>query len=114
VPLYEYRCAECGDFAAMRSMARYQEPAACPACGASSPRVLISAPSLASMSGVLRKSIEVNERSVHAPRSSSGGHGMSCSCCKTGSKAGSLPSRTVKGADGSKRFPSARPWMISH
>jgi hypothetical protein len=38
---------------------------------------------------------------------------MSCSCCKSG-KAGSLPSRTVKGADGSKRFPSARPWMISH
>jgi hypothetical protein len=35
-------------------------------------------------------------------------HGAGCSCCSTGK------SNAVKAPDGSKMFPTKRPWMISH
>jgi hypothetical protein len=57
----------------------------------------------------------INERSAHEPVSKEAylerrKHGAGCSCCAPG-----LPKRaTAKGKDGSKAFPTARPWMISH
>ncbi|MEO1363845.1 MAG: zinc ribbon domain-containing protein, partial [Pseudomonadota bacterium] len=38
-------------------------------------------------------------------------HGPNCSCCSGGS---TRPSKTLHHADGSKSFPTKRPWMISH
>jgi putative FmdB family regulatory protein len=46
MPLYDYRCGNCGDFRAFRSMAHSSEPRACPVCHATAERVL-SAPFLA-------------------------------------------------------------------
>ena len=37
MPTYDYRCDDCGDFAVMRPMARRDEAARCPGCGASAP-----------------------------------------------------------------------------
>jgi putative FmdB family regulatory protein len=46
MPLYEYICEDCGPFAAMRPMAAFAEPCACPDCGAAAPRNLLASPAL--------------------------------------------------------------------
>jgi putative FmdB family regulatory protein len=111
MPLYEYLCDDCGPFTAMRPMAEYAEPHACPDCDVPAPRVLLTPPRLATMSANLRVAEATNERSRHAPQTLSerAAHGAGCACC-TG-----RPSRlTRRGKGGSKSFPTARPWMISH
>jgi hypothetical protein len=53
-----------------------------------------------------------NERSAHAPQtltSLKASHGAGCACCS-----GKLSRMTRRGKDGSKSFPTSRPWMISH
>ena len=40
MPVYEYQCAECGTFSASAAMAASAQPAGCPRCEASSPRIL--------------------------------------------------------------------------
>lgn len=115
MPTYDYACAGCGAFDAIRSIARRDEPAACPDCGAPSPRVLVAAPQLACMDGAARGAHATNERAQHAPRSTREGYGRlrhpsGCGCCGGGGKR----MGTVKAADGSKAFPAKRPWMISH
>lgn len=37
MPTYDYQCAACGGFDALRSLALRNEPAACPQCSAASP-----------------------------------------------------------------------------
>ncbi len=112
MPVYEYACAECGPFAALRPMAEYADPQSCPDCGSQAPRVMLTAPMLANMDAGRRTAFATNERSAHAPKSSKSlGHGANCSCCGSGKKKGRL---TLQGKDGSKSFPTARPWMISH
>ncbi len=114
MPIYEYECPDCGGFAANRPMALYQEPADCPGCGQTSPRALLSAPAFAGMPEAKRKAHAINEKSTHAPKESGKiephKHSASCGC---GSKSIGA-SKTVKAPDGSKAFPSKRPWMISH
>lgn len=112
MPVYEYLCEGCGPFTAIRPMAEYEKPQDCPACGKAAPRVLLTAPRMSMMSSASRAAHATNERSAHAPRSSKqGAHGAGCSCCS----GKSLSKRIVKQSrDGSKSFPSARPWMISH
>jgi putative FmdB family regulatory protein len=114
MPIYEYECTDCGGFAASRPMALYKEPADCPGCGQASPRALLSAPAFSAMPGNVRKAHAINEKSAHAPRESRNSephkHSASCGC---GSKSIGA-SKTVKAPDGSKAFPSKRPWMISH
>jgi putative FmdB family regulatory protein len=46
MPLYDYRCASCGDFREFRPMKESGTQRLCPVCGAASERV-ISAPFLA-------------------------------------------------------------------
>ncbi len=46
MPLYDYRCADCGDFREFRSMAQSDVPHACPGCGKPSDR-LFTTPFLA-------------------------------------------------------------------
>jgi putative FmdB family regulatory protein len=117
MPLYDYQCPDCGVFDDFRSASRAAEPAKCPRCGFGSPRV-IRAPQLLEMNASLRTAHEVNERSAHEPRFSNPesrehrhDHGPGCSCCG-GSEMGK--SSALYHADGSKTFPTKRPWMISH
>ena len=114
MPTYEYCCDDCGDFTAYRPIAMRNEPCICPYCGKASTRVMLTAPTLATMSSSQRIAHSTNERAAHAPKTSAEyaagrKHGPGCSCC-----GGGLSKSTVKAADGSKTFPTKRPWMISH
>ena len=110
MPTYDYRCERCGEFSALRPLARRDAPAACPGCGAPAPRVLGGAPALGALSSAIHRARTLNERSAHEPRSTRSGHGMSCACCSGGTR----PGKTRVTADGGKAFAGARPWMISH
>jgi putative FmdB family regulatory protein len=112
MPVYEYLCDGCGPFTAIRPMAEYAEPHRCPDCDASAPRVLMTAPRLATMSATRRVAHATNERSSDAPKVLSQlgpSHGAGCACCS-----GTSSRLTRRGKDGSKSFPTSRPWMISH
>ena len=111
MPTYDYACASCGGFDAIRSMAQRDEPAACPECGVASPRVLVAAPRLALMADGLRSAMSTNERARHEPKSSGNvaKHPAGCGCCSSTRRGA-----TVKDVQGNKAFPSKRPWMISH
>lgn len=100
MPTYAYDCAECGGFDALRPLAEYDLPAACPGCGQACARAL-TLPHVAGMDGAQRVAAATNERSAHAPRSTRM-HGGGCACC------------TPKRPGAAKGFPAARPWMISH
>lgn len=118
MPTYDYACPHCGGFDALRPLARRDEPAACPACGTASPRVLAAPARLACLDGRTRHALETNERSANQPRSSgeyadgrSGRprHPAGCGCCTGGRR-----SATVTAPNGTKSSPGKRPWMISH
>lgn len=115
MPIYEYDCEHCGDFTALRPMARRDEPCACPHCAGPTRRVILSAPALATMAGNTRRGIEINERSAHAPKTveqyaESCRHPKGCGCC--GPSKPLAPSKTNPHA--LKGKPAGRPWMISH
>lgn len=114
MPTYDYACADCGGFDAFRTLAMRNEAAACPDCGAPSPRVFASAPRLGLMESTTRRAMDVNERARHEPQRSSDyarlKHPSGCGCCSTGTKR----KATVTAPNGAKAFPCKRPWMISH
>jgi len=110
MPVYEFACETHGLFEALRPMAAFREPCACPECGAAAPRVLVTAPRLATPDRGRIKAHAVNERSADSPLKLSE-HGAGCSCCSGGSK---KARPTMLRPDGARSFPSARPWMISH
>ena len=113
MPTYDYECATCGGFDAIRALAARNEPAACPDCGGASSRVLASAPRLALLTTEARTAMATNERARHEPRSSRElsrlKHPSGCACCSSGKRGA-----TLTGANGNKAFPNKRPWMISH
>jgi putative FmdB family regulatory protein len=112
MPVYEYLCEGCGPFTAMRPMAEFEAPLECPDCGASAPRVMLTPPRFSALAADVRLAHMTNERSANAPRNSrslGGKHPSGCACCSANS--GRL---TLRGKDGSKSFPTKRPWMISH
>lgn len=104
MPFYDYACESCGPFTAFRPMAEYEAPSACPQCGASAPRALLTAPSLGGMDQARLQAHATNERSADAPRRS---HSPGCGCC-SGGAGKAKAERRVKG------FSGRRPWMISH
>jgi putative FmdB family regulatory protein len=114
MPTYDYACGDCGGFDAFRPLAERNEPAACPDCGAASPRVFATAPRLALLEGGTRRAMDVNERARHEPRSSRDyqrlAHPAGCGCCSPGRAS----RKTATSPNGAKSFPSQRPWMISH
>lgn len=118
MPTYDYACAVCGSFDAIRSIARRDEPADCPGCGQAAPRVLSAPPQLARLDAGVRGAHETNERARHAPKSTRDGsygrlrHPAGCGCCSGGG--GARRGGTVTAASGAKAFPAKRPWMISH
>ncbi|MBP0617003.1 FmdB family zinc ribbon protein [Jiella mangrovi] len=111
MPFYDYACSDCGTFTSLRPMAQAADPCACPDCGASARRVILTAPRLAMMDAGRRNAFATNERSSNAPRVGGLKHGAGCGCC--GPKASSIAASaaTQKAA---KTFPGKRPWMISH
>ena len=109
MPVYEYMCDDCGPFEEMVPMARFADPRDCPDCGAASPR-LLTIPRLAAVSSDTRRAHETNERAADSPKRSKV-HGPGCGCCGGGKK---KSSKTLYRPDGSKSFPTKRPWMISH
>jgi putative FmdB family regulatory protein len=54
MPLYDFRCARCGEFRARGSIQAPGAPAACPVCGAACAK-LLSAPFLGGASGWLAR-----------------------------------------------------------
>ncbi|HEY0294073.1 MAG TPA: zinc ribbon domain-containing protein [Bordetella sp.] len=111
MPTYDYSCARCGAFSALRPLAQRHDAASCPQCGAAAPRVLGAAPALGALSSAMNRARAMNERNANEPRSARAGHGMHCGCCGGGKK---LPGKTRATADGGKTFAGSRPWMISH
>jgi putative FmdB family regulatory protein len=112
MPIYDYLCEDCGPFSEMRPMAESDRSCECPHCGLDSRRAWLTAPRIAGMSTELRLAHATNERSAHAPSTLSGmkkSHGAGCACCS-----GKSSRLTRRGKSGSKSFPTARPWMISH
>lgn len=123
MPVYDYRCQQHGVFSDLATMADSAKPANCPVCGEASARVIMMAPETFKMAPSNRQAHERNEKAREAPLFSTPEsraekrarhaheHKKGCGCCSDapirGSKAVYLP-------DGSKVFPSARPWMISH
>jgi putative FmdB family regulatory protein len=115
MPTYGYFCETCGPFDALRPMAEHDRPLDCPRCGDAAPRAFPTAPRLATMDGARRTAFATNERSAHAPKRS--GAVTNEACRLHGHDGGGHKAkngRAVYRADGSKTFPSARPWMISH
>src|SRR5262249_46486890 len=110
MPVYDYMCGDCGPFTDMRPMAECDLPLACPDCGASAPRVLLTAPHCAAMPAERRLAFAANERSAHPPpRASEKKHGAGCGCCSRTSMR-----KVSKTKSGAKGFPNSRPWMLSH
>jgi putative FmdB family regulatory protein len=112
MPLYEYLCEDCGPFTAIRPMAEYADPQPCPGCDAQAPRVLLTAPHLATMASSTRLAHAANERSSHVPQvlsQSAAAHRAGCACCT-----GASSRRMTRSRNGAKSFPASRPWMISH
>jgi len=108
MPVYDYICAVCGPFSALRPMAEFQGSQPCETCGTAAPRALLTAPALSGLDPGRRRAGDVNERSANAPTRAKR-HPASCGCC-SGSGRKKLSAEAVA----AKTFPNQRPWMISH
>lgn len=124
MPVYDYLCPSCGPITALRPMSAHADPIECPTCKTDAPRAFLQAPHMSGMSADRRQAFETNEKARHEPGFSTKAsreakaaekgkkrHPAGCSCC---SGSGNFRSSAVYHADGSKTFPSKRPWMISH
>jgi putative FmdB family regulatory protein len=117
MPVYDYKCADHGLFYELASMDDHAKPAHCPECDTLSARIILMSPGMMEMAKEKKQAMERNETSQHEPKLSNMDtraenadklkHGEGCSHRKRGSK-------VMYTADGSKMFPSMRPWMISH
>ena len=124
MPVYNYLCVSCGPITALRPMSQHAEPIECPACKQLAPRAILQAPNMSGLSPSDRTAHERNETARHNPHHSTKSdredrakdkrkrHPAGCACCS--GSTGNFRSSAVYKADGSKTFPSKRPWMISH
>jgi len=117
MPLYEYRCAQCGNFTLHRMVEQRDRLTSCPCCAAKADR-LITAPNLSLMSPLRRDAFTRNEKSRHEP-SVSNRHscGPRCGCGKPNQNAGKRSKPTVKIPKlGVLETPRKRnrPWMLGH
>ena len=115
MPLYDYKCQVHGVFQELAPLAVSASPGQCPQCGLVSPRVILIAPALLDMAPGRREAFATNERSREAPVVSTAAsrdqqHGRGCGCEQPSPR----KSQVIYLPDGSKVFPSQRPWMISH
>lgn len=142
MPVYDYKCTEHGLFHELATMADAGQPKACPKCGKASARVIMIPPEVLAMAPDQRAAMAHNEEARHQPIISSvdsraeaadraafaqrkdssnvsrrAGHQHGRGCCGGAEHAGetsALKQQVVFLPDGSKVFPSQRPWMISH
>ncbi|MCG8312443.1 MAG: zinc ribbon domain-containing protein [Pseudomonadales bacterium] len=138
MPVYDYKCKEHGLFHELATLDKSGEPCPCPRCGALSSRVIMIPPEILAMAPNQRNVQQRKEKAQHEPIISTVDsraeaedrhqhamkrqqhkqghvHGHSCGCShehKTDRSA--LKQQVVLLPDGSKVFPSQRPWMISH
>lgn len=128
MPVYDYKCNDHGLFHDLASMNEAALPCACPQCGKLSARVIMIPPEVLAMSPARRQAIAKNEKAVHQPIISSvdsredlaqrRAHAAAKKGCGCSDSAhpdrSSLRQQAIYLPDGSKVFPSQRPWMISH
>jgi len=115
MPIYDYKCQQHGVFHELIAINEESNTHPCPSCERPAPRVIMMSPQILSMDPATRTAHSINEKNAHQPVISSvisrdHQHGRGCGC----EKSQSLRSQAVLLADGSKVFPSSRPWMISH
>jgi putative FmdB family regulatory protein len=79
MPTSDYACSDCGPFTRMRPIAQREQPAPCPACQATSPRVIAGAPRLGAVEGSTRQFASAQEAAAGNYRRF--GHPASCRCC---------------------------------
>jgi putative FmdB family regulatory protein len=113
MPCYDYCCGEHGMFEGLATVAASAQPQPCPRCGAPAARVIAAAPALLDLAPALRDAFARNERSRHEPRFRAGGEDDPHARCD-GESSAAAGSQAILLADGSKVFPSQRPWMIGH
>lgn len=115
MPLYDYRCEQCGSsFSALRKMSEASDAAACD-CGEMAERI-ISAPYLALMDRNTRIAKQRNEKSAHEPRQarrSSCGCSGTHTCSPSAEKASSNATEKGNGLMMQTKK-TARPWMLGH
>ncbi|WP_295875032.1 FmdB family zinc ribbon protein [uncultured Zhongshania sp.] len=129
MPVYDYKCNEHGLFHELASMEQAAMPCACPSCGKLSARVIMIPPEVLAMSPARRQAMAKNEKAVHQPifstvdyredQAQRRAHAAAKKGCGCGDHTAhpdrsSLRQKAIYMADGSKVFPSQRPWMISH
>lgn len=134
MPLYDYKCKEHGLFHELETMDRSGEPKTCPKCGTLCARVIIIPPEVLNMAPEKRKAMETNEaaqqqpiistvdsraeatdRAAYAQKHGHSHQSGSCGCSSEHQpKKSALKQQVIFLPDGSKVFPSQRPWMISH
>ena len=71
MPIYEFRCTQCGDFEASHSMATAPKSQACPACGGDA-RKLLSAANLSTLNSPRARAVDSAARSAETPNIVSG------------------------------------------
>ena len=135
MPVYDYKCPEHGVFNELASMEQAAAPSICPQCKALSPRILMIPPEVLAMSPAKqeqRKAMDHNEQAKHSPiistidsraeaadrmafQKKQHKHSSRCGCShETAGDRSKLKQQVILMPDGSKIFPSQRPWMISH
>lgn len=133
MPLYDYKCREHGVFQELAPVAQGPEPCACPQCGSLSARVIVIPPQVLAMAPNQRKAKERQEQAKDGPlimtpeehrerereRQARARHKSGCGCHSPAKEVterdiSALKQQVVYLPDGSKVFPSQRPWMISH
>ncbi len=132
MPLYDYKCREHGVFQELAAVSQGGEPCACPQCGTLSARVIRIPPEILAMAPNQKKAKEHEERMQDGPliltaeqhrerdqeRQARARHKGGCGCSShhaaSDREISALKQQVVYLPDGSKVFPSQRPWMISH
>ena len=93
MPVYAFKCAECGPFDVVRPASEAAVPANCPQCGGAARRIF-TPPGLALLDKPIRTALETEEKSAHEPE-------------VTTTKRG----RPLPHLDGHGHTP---PWVLSH
>lgn len=108
MPMYDFRCPDCGEFEALVPISELDQGQSCPDCGQAARR-LVSVPRLAVLSAAASKAHETNERSAHEPKTRS-----RHSCCSGGSCSHQKAQPQARAAPKQSKNSQARPWMLGH
>lgn len=106
MPIYAYFCQDCGPFEKQRPMAEFQQPAICPTCQLSAPR-MVTAVRLNLMPGNSRIAHTRNEKSANEPR-------VAQSHCHHHAGHDKEGKHQHNHAHHHKAQVSSRPWQVGH